>query len=215
MPVRVSFVLWQFDSCCSALQTMFCFGRRAERQPSGAEPQAPPKAVARAPAALPRGPTDDAVSDLSSDGKYELDIPTLSEFTLAGGRDLKYIDSDRQEAEDDDISEADSSADPEDVFLAGAVPPPLAENGVVPLSSVSSDDSANLRVPEVQDGGASSASTVEIGRLMSSSSHRSCTSVESTNYSAADLTNLVRCFPVFHSRVLSGYWLFASSMFIR
>lgn len=173
---------------------MFCFGRRAERQPSGAEPQAPPKAVVGAPTPTPRGPTDDAVSDLSSDGKYELDIPTLSEFTLAGGRDLKYIDSDRQEAEDDDISEADSSADPEDVFLAGALPPPLSGNEglVVPLSSVSSEDSTNLRAPEVQDGGASSASTVEIGRLMSTSSHRSCTSVESTNYSTADLTNLVR-----------------------
>lgn len=86
---------------------MFCFGRGvAERQriegiggPS--TPLSPPAAKWAS--------AEDVISDISSDGKYEIDIPTPKEFTLANIANLRYIDSDKQD--EDSVDGTDETED--------------------------------------------------------------------------------------------------------
>lgn len=73
---------------------MFCFGRGlAERQ--RIEGRAPPTPLSPPASKWPNA--EDVISDISSDGKYEIDIPTPKEFTLANIANLRYIDSDKQD----------------------------------------------------------------------------------------------------------------------
>ncbi|XP_077288152.1 C-Maf-inducing protein-like isoform X2 [Arctopsyche grandis] len=160
---------------------MFCFGRRAERQPGAG-------VVAVAPPGEPPPPKvvkED--SSVSSDGKFDLATVTPREFPLAR---LKYIDSDRNDDEDTDDNVDDgnnSDADPGEVFLVG-VPPPLPKGRLGVVDSLSSEEDPIS--PRTLDGGASSASTADIGRLLSTTSSHHTASLESTN-SNTDLTNLV------------------------
>lgn len=76
---------------------MFCFGRGvAERQQI--EGRGGPSTPLSPPAPATKwGNAEDVISDISSDGKYEIDIPTPKEFTLANIANLRYIDSDKQD----------------------------------------------------------------------------------------------------------------------
>lgn len=177
---------------------MFCFGRRAKQQAETIIPPPPP------PITIDKPPktSEDVISELSSDGKYEVDIPTPSEFNLAKLDNIRFIDSDRHDSESTEANvstneDGNSFAEANDVFLSGSEPPPVPEAGIqlmrTPIDSTSSsNNSETLTIPRIMEhlsvddlnGRCSTASTADIGRIFSSSHH-------SSMESAIDISSLV------------------------